>query len=82
MDSASPPAIVEIVTTEHHDIREEVIEQVARLLARQAGQDPDADDRCLQSGMMMNCTLEFGRKPHWTVFRDQAERRLREMFKP
>lgn len=78
MDINNPPEII-IQHIEKHDIREEEIERVARLLSRQAGEDPDHDDKCSE-----NSCLLIGGPPywHWHKYRDPAEKLLAQIFGP
>ena len=64
MDFQQPPAVVEVKTTERHDIKEETIEHVARLLARAEG----------AAGMQYPTFLA------WNNYRRQAEKLLRDLF--
>ena len=74
--------IIETVTTERHDIREEVIEHVARLLCRADGKNPDRDIR--QSDADVNGLSYFNTvyiSPPanllWNAYRDRAIEALR-----
>lgn len=85
MDYQNPPEIV-ITTTEHHQIQEEVIEHVARLLARADGADPDGNIQCGEprpGETVVTCTLMALPYPSdrvWNRYRPQAEKLLRDIF--
>ena len=98
MDYQAPPEAPAIVIThmERHPIKEEVIEQVARLLCRADGCDPDGDSRCgLQNFSTSNtmivpnyvvttCYLSggsyYGGYPNWNLYRAPAEKMLSDLF--
>jgi hypothetical protein len=84
MDAGNPPEIV-IQHVERHNIREEEIERVARLLARADGKDPDEDTSCVTvEGMeYKNCFIFTHEIPRmWHRYRDQAEKLLAQIFAP
>jgi hypothetical protein len=82
MDSQSPPMIIETVTTERHDIREEVIEHVARLLCRADGKNPDEDVRLVNGGTgFQTVHIPFPANLRWNAYREQAVERLRSLFR-
>lgn len=78
MDVQPPPAIIETVTTERHDVREEVIEHVARLLCKADGKNPDEDVRMVNGGMQ---TVHLLHPARWNSYRLQAEDMLRALFR-
>lgn len=78
---ATPPVIVEIVTTERHDLKEEVIEQVARLLCRADGKEPDDDIR-LVGGNFQTVHIPFPANRRWNQYREAAVARLQQLFGP
>jgi hypothetical protein len=65
MDYQSSPEIVIAAPADHHNIAEEVVEHVARLLARADGVDPNHDDRCSDGGTTTTCTLQTYAIPAW-----------------
>lgn len=76
---ASPPVIIETVTTERHDVREEVIEHVARLLCRADGKSPDGDIRN-QGNVMLPVNIPYPMNRTWYSYRDAAIVKLRSLF--
>jgi hypothetical protein len=86
VDFQQPPAVVEVKTTERHDIKEETIEHVARLLARAEGVDPDADMRYSLprlDSMTVTCDavgMQYPTSLAWNNYRRQAEKLLRDLF--
>jgi hypothetical protein len=79
MDANNPPVIIETVTTERHDIREEVIEHVARLLCRADGKNPDGDVRH-QGSMMLTVNTPYPMNQPWYAYRDKAAEKLGSIF--
>jgi hypothetical protein len=85
MDYQKPPEIV-ITHTERHDVREEMIEHVARLLCRAAGCDPDADTRCgidPNNPSVMTCNavgMSYPSSLGWNRYRANAESLLGKIF--
>jgi hypothetical protein len=77
---ASPPVIIETVTTERHDIKEEVIEHVARLLCRADGKNPDEDIRLVNGGFQ-TVNIPYPMNMRWNVYREQAVDKLRTIFR-
>jgi hypothetical protein len=83
MDYQSPPEIVIAIPAEHHNVAEEVVEHVARLIARAEGVDPDHDDRCgtpTGGSSYVTCDLSMIAKPAWARYRERAETMLRNLF--
>lgn len=83
-----PPMIIEIprppvpaIASERRDIKAEVIEHVARLLCRAAGNNPDADWR-VGPNTFLTVNVEYPHNLMWNRYKDEAEKRLREVFKP
>jgi hypothetical protein len=86
-------AQVEIVVqapVEKHDVREEIVEHVARLLARADGFDPDEDLRCRSTGgdssaivgsQTLFCDLNVFPRPRWQKYRDRAIDLIRKAIK-
>jgi len=83
---AAPQSTIEIHQTERHDIREEEIERVARLLCRADGCDPEADLRCSKwkpGDTTITCnTVGMAYPPYlgWNAYRDRAETLLKQLF--
>jgi hypothetical protein len=75
-----PPAIIEIQKApERHNIREELIEHVARLLCRADNRDPDVDTRV--SGSTFNTVyLPYPTNLTWYGYRERAESTIRDIF--
>lgn len=80
MDANNPPVIIETVTTERHDIREEVVEHVARLLCRAAGKNPDEDVRMVNGGFN-TVHLPYPSNLRWTAYRAEATEKLKALFR-
>lgn len=79
---AQPPAIIETVTTERHDIREEVIEHVARLLCRADGKNPDEDIRMGNvMTSMQTVNIPYPAYLRWNSYREPALEKLRALFR-
>lgn len=84
-----PPTIIEIPhESERHDVKAEVIEQVARLLCAQDGKNPDGDWRLIHTpgknggfDEMLAVNVEEPANRNWYQYRDKAERLLRDMFR-
>lgn len=87
MDYQEPPQIV-ITHVERHDVREETIEHVARLLCAADGCDPDHDMRCSlpKSGeWTVTCdtvSLSYPMYLGWNSYRGKAEKLLGQLFGP
>jgi hypothetical protein len=81
MTDASPPIIIETVITERHDVREEVIEHVARLLCRADGKSPDGDIR-VQANMVFTVHIPYPMNQPWYAYRDKAIEKLSNLFAP
>lgn len=85
MDSISP-AIIEIHKTERHNIHDEVIEQVARVLCRADGCNPDGDIQCADpspGSMTTTCTLmalPYPSDRRWNAYRGKAETLIKNIF--
>lgn len=77
---ATPPAIIEIKTTERRDIRAEVIEHVARIMCRADGCEPDADIRSVGDAFR-TVHIPYPENRGWFRYRDQAITKLQELFK-
>lgn len=78
---AAPPAIIEIVKTEKHDVRAELVEYVARLLCRSDGKDPDRDKRVTAEGHFQTVHLPYPMNLTWYAYRDKAEELLQTLFR-
>jgi hypothetical protein len=87
MDYQQPPSVIVVTSVEKHDVREEEIERVSRLLCRADGCNPDADMRCRidASGMTATCNaiaMSYPSYLEWNRYREQASSLLRELFSP
>lgn len=80
MDASAPPEIIEIKTTERHDIRAEIIEKVARLLCRADGNNPDNDIR-MTGGGFQTVHIPEPKNREWYRYRDAAITRLEALFR-
>jgi hypothetical protein len=87
MDVQNPPEI-NITIHEHHDVKGELVEYVARLLCRANGCDPDADMRCSADpgqGNTVSCLAINWPYPAylgWNKYREPAEKLLAQIFGP
>jgi hypothetical protein len=88
--TAAPVEIVVQAPVEKHDVREEIVEHVARLLARADGFDPDEDLRCHLTGgetstivgsQTLFCDLNVFPRPRWQEYRDRATDLIRKAIK-
>jgi hypothetical protein len=79
MDANQPAIIVEIIETERHDIKEEVIERVARLLCRADRKNPDEDIR-LVDGVFQAVNIPYPANLRWNSYREQALEHLQKIF--
>lgn len=80
----APAIVITITKSETHNVRDEAIDRVARQLCEADGKDCDADIRCSQTGIMMNCLTNFIPFPAnrlWYAYRDRAEQMLKDAFK-
>lgn len=71
--------IVEIQKNEKHDVRAEVIEQVARLLCKADGKDPDHDWRDGGTNFLI-VAVDYPGNLEWSRYKSKAEERLNELF--
>ena len=85
MDYQEPPQIV-VTHTEHHDVKAEMVEYVARLLCRADGCNPESDLRCGPPDLNSNsvtCNAVGWPYPSylgWNKYRPQAEKLLVQIF--
>ncbi len=91
MNADAPPAII-ITHVERHDLRDEVLNHVARLLCEADGCDLASDIRCgdvdgkISATTPMTITCNAVAMPYptymrWYTYRDKAEKLLRDIFK-
>ena len=77
---------ITITTNEHHAVKEEVVEYVARLLCRADGCNPDADMRCSSvelGSSVVTCNLIGLPYPEylaWNKYREPAQALLGCIF--
>jgi hypothetical protein len=76
MDAASPTIVIE-QPAQKYDVREVAVEQIARLLCRADGIDPDADWRIQGSTML---TVADPTPQMWRRYRDKAVAALEAAF--
>lgn len=76
--TVSPQIIVER-PAEKYSVREVAIEQIARLLARADGKNPD-DDWRMGNGTMLTVHCEGDACRVWYGYREKAETLLRQAF--
>ena len=76
----NPPQIVIEHPAEIYSVKDVALEQIARLLAKADGKNPDADCR-VQGGVMLAVYIEYPANLVWYTYRDKAEELLRQAFK-
>ena len=78
-----PVEIVIQAPVEKHDVRADVVEMVARLLARADNLDPDDDMRCHPAGQnSVLCDLTAMPAPRWMTYQDRALELIRKAVAP